>query len=415
MLAMPIQLTTSFRRATLTVLSAALALLALAALAPTADAAGPRRPVASFVDANGLHLFDLQKKREIKQPPVPVEKPATFRYGMSLDGRFVVYTDGKKNLHLLDRFNGQERPLPGIDTSNNPGNLTASDAGLIAFDDNGNGPTQVYDSKARQFVTTGFAAKNKQRQPKLSGDGHYLATTCLDGAKCVKELSAASSDPFVQNLVNRMDTGFNGAVAMRDSEHPCINDDGSLIALDRQNPNANSPRDVFLYERTTAKLLPLPMDPNVPETFCKMDATGNYVGWLFDNKDIKVFDRARNKFLGLPPGLDTMSALVSSVDVSKFRVKPKRPKSGESMILSFTLTTKANVRITISRSNGHGSYKKVGSVARKDRLNGRVAILWNGHLHGRSLKKGSYKATLNASGGQRDEKSKSLTTHFSVR
>jgi hypothetical protein len=401
MLAMPIHLTTSFRRAAVTVLSAALALLALAALAPTADAAGPRRPVASFVDANGLHLFDLQKKREIKQPPVPVANPNTFRYGMSLDGRFVVYTDAKKNLHLLDRFNGQERPLPGIDTSNNPANLTASDAGLVAFDDNGNGPTQVYDSKARQFVSTGFAAKNKQRQPKLSGDGHYLATTCLDAAKCIKDLGA-DSNPYVQDLRTRTDTGFGGEVDKRDEEHPCTNDNGSLIALDRQNPNANSPRDVFLYERATAKLLPLPMDPNAPETFCKMDATGNYVGWLFDNKAIKVFDRARSKFLGLPPGLDERSALVSSIDVSKFRVTRKG--------FTFNLTSKANVRITISRKG-----KKVGSVARKDRLNGKVFIKWNGHLHGRALKAGTYKATLKASGGQRDEKSKSAVKHFSVR
>lgn len=400
--AMPTHMTANPRRLALTLLTAALALLALSALAPRADAAGPPRPVISFVDANGFHLFDLQKKKEIKRPPVPVANAATFRYGMSLDGRFVVYTDAGKKLHLLDRFNGQERPLPGIDTSTNPGNLTASDAGLIAFDDNGNGPTKVYDSKARKFVDVGFSAANKQRQPKFSGNGRYLATTCLDGDKCVKKLSAANSDPFVQDVVNRVDTGFGGAVAMRDSEHPCMNDDGSLIALDRQSPNANSPRDVFLYRRKTAQLVSLPMDPNAPETFCKMDATGNYIGWLFNNQEIRVLDRARNRFLGLPAGVDTMSALVSSVDVSKFRAGLKG--------FTFNLTTKANVRITISRKG-----KKHGSVARKDRLNGKVFIKWNGHLHGRALKAGSYKATLKASGGSRAEKSKALVAHFRVR
>ena len=32
-------------------------------------------PVVSFVDANGLHLFDLQRKKAVKQPPVPVAWP----------------------------------------------------------------------------------------------------------------------------------------------------------------------------------------------------------------------------------------------------------------------------------------------------------------------------------------------------
>jgi hypothetical protein len=399
---MPIGLTTKMRRSALTLLSAALALLALSALAPGADAAGPPRPVVSFVDANGFHLFDLQKKKEIKRPPVPVANAATFRYGMSLDGRFVVYTDAGKKLHLLDRFNGQERPLPGIDTSNNPGNLTASDAGLIAFDDNGNGPTKVYDSKARRFLDVGFSAANKQRQPKLSGNGRYLATTCLDGAKCVKKLSDASSDPFVQDLKTRTDTGFNGAVAMRDAEHPFLNDDGSLIGLDRPSPNANSPRKVFLYKRKTATQITLDVEPNDTITNGVMDPTGNYVGALFNNQAIKVLDRARNVFLGLPAGVDTMSELVSSVEASKFRAR----LTG----FTFNLTTKANVRITISRKG-----KKLGSVARKDRLNGKVFIKWNGHLHGRALKAGSYKATLKASGGSRGEKSKTLVAHFRVR
>jgi len=402
----------TFRPRLAVLLAGALALVAVvAALAPANASA--RRPVISYVDAGGnFQLYDSSRKKNLRAPPVPQAASSApgFRYSTSLDGRFVVYTDAARKLHVLDRFNGKERPLPGIDVFNNPGNLTASNLGLIAFDDNGNGPTRVYDSKARQFVNTGFAQNNKQRQPKLSGDGRYLATTCLDAAQCIRDLGQ-DSNPYVQNLETREDTRFAGEVDQRDEEHPCLNGNGSLIALDRQSPNGNSPRDVFLYERSSGRQIALPgvMDPAKPETFCSLDHTGNYLGFLFDNAAIRVYERSRSKFLALPLDrpFDTRSTLNAFVEVTKFRASRER--------LRFSLTTKANVRITIARRTAGGNYKKVGSVSRRDRINGSNTIKWDGKVKSGELGPGRYRATISADGGARGERAKKRKAFFKIR
>ena len=76
--------------------------------------------------------------------------------------------DAAKKLHLLDRATNAQVPLPGIDVYANPGSLSVSNTGRIAFDDNGNGPALVYESATGQFVETGLAAANGHRQTRLS-------------------------------------------------------------------------------------------------------------------------------------------------------------------------------------------------------------------------------------------------------
>ena len=211
----------------------ALAVCVLVLTAPAAALA--REPVISYVDENGVfRLYDEETESEVNPPP-PVPAPANFlgfRYGMSMNGRYIVYNDNTapRHLHLLDRATNTPVPLPGIDVYDNPDNLTVSNNGLIAFDNQGNGPTLVYDSAAGQFAVTGLLADNKSRQPRLSGDGRFLGTTCDDLTKC--PAPTAGADAFVQDLMGKSDTAFP-ADATRDEEHPCLNGDGPSSASTR--------------------------------------------------------------------------------------------------------------------------------------------------------------------------------------
>ena len=140
--------------------------------------------------------------------------------------------------------------LPGVDVYMNPGGLTVSNTGLIGFDDNGNGPAVLYDSGAGSFVETGLDAMNGHRQTRLSGDGRFLATTCVTG--CEVDLGGDAS-AYVQDLTAKADTGFPDDLTGaddEDEEHPCVNADGSLVGVDITNPMQ---RDIFLYDRAAGR------------------------------------------------------------------------------------------------------------------------------------------------------------------
>ncbi|MDP9227593.1 MAG: hypothetical protein M3M99_00905, partial [Actinomycetota bacterium] len=186
-------------RASVGVAVAAAAVLA-ALLLPGAAAA--RKPVISHLDGNQLSLYDAETGKDSAPLPVAIADPNTFRYGISKNGRFVFFNDANKKLHLLDRNGNREVPLPGIDIYANPGFLTVSNFGLLAFDDNANGPAVVYDSNSKQFVPTGFAANSGHRQTQLSGTGEFLATTCMQAGNCVVDPPSGVA-PFVQSLASR--------------------------------------------------------------------------------------------------------------------------------------------------------------------------------------------------------------------
>jgi hypothetical protein len=108
-------------------------LLAGAALMAPA-AADAREPVISYIDANGVfRLYDEETEQELPPPPVPADFIG-FRHGMSLDSRYIVFTDEQRKLHLLDRATNSEVALPGFDVDTHPGSLTVSNTGLIGID-----------------------------------------------------------------------------------------------------------------------------------------------------------------------------------------------------------------------------------------------------------------------------------------
>ena len=390
----------------------ALAVCALVLVAPATALAD--LPVISYVDENGVfRLYEAEFNREVEPPPVPVADPATFRYGISLSGRFIVFTDAGKKVHLLDRATNTQVALPGIDVYANPGNLSVSNTGRIAFDDNSNGPAVVYDSTAGQFLDTGLAADNGHRQTRLSGDGLFLATTCNDSG-CVDNLDNGA-DPYVQNLATKADTAFPND-ALLDEEHPCIDADGSLVGFDK---GVLGQHDVHVYDRSVSPPHELTLtglnDPLKDETNCVLDATGAYIGLIYDQSGtatFRVWQAASQEFLTLPsdkefdsrslfseaytpppgggpaappPSGDRVKPVTSRVRMTHRRFRPGRRATA----FRFVLSEPAGVRIVIRRV---GRY--VGQL-RRGRLNaGAQTIQWTGRLRGRKAPPGPYAAVV---------------------
>jgi Ca2+-binding RTX toxin-like protein len=283
---------TATRGRKLTLVAAGLAALACAlpAMAPA------REPIISYIDDGKIKLYDAELNRDIAPLPVPVFDEMQIRYAMSFFGRYVVYTDAAKDIHLYDRATSAEVPLPGINTAVNPTFLGVSDTGRISFDDNVNGPTVVYDSRSGAFIPTGFPANNTNRQPKINGNGTIVVTTCLD-MDCVVDDMDADSDVYVQDLTTKSDTGFPD-VAANDAEDPCISGNGNVFGFHMNNPMQ---KDLFIYERSSGDLLNLPSlnEPGVDDYFCTMSPGGTSIGFM-RGLTFRLYDRSADSFVSLP-------------------------------------------------------------------------------------------------------------------
>jgi hypothetical protein len=276
-----------------------------------------RRPVVAYVDPQGhFGLYDSETRTDVAPPPVP---DGVQRFATSLDGRYVLYADGAPphHLHLYDRRARAAVALPGVDVFANPDGLTVSDGGLIAFDDNSNGPTRAYDSKTKAFVSTGLVnpdsmseSDNFHRQPRLSGDGRWLATTCQ--AHCVTGTPVSGSDLFVQNLTTKTDFPMPNALN-HDNEHPCVDGDGSLVGADI---TSGGKTDVSLYARVAGGLLPVPNDPVLKDLRCQLDASGRHVSLQDDNDDERLYDRLTGALVPLPSKVHGRVSLSDPLDLT---------------------------------------------------------------------------------------------------
>jgi hypothetical protein len=306
-------------------------LLAIAALLASASPASARKPIISYIDEGGrFQLYDAELGANVSPPPpvpVPAGKAGQFRWGMSQDGRYIVFKDAEKKLHLLDRDVNAEVTLPGINEAvnpktglpPNPENLTVSDTGLIAFDDASNPPTFVYDSNAGSFVDVGLGdaklnePENEVRQPRLSGDGSFMVNTCFDNPmKLCEQSGDGDSDVYMQDVAARQripefpDEPKGESV---DEEHPCINGDGSLIAVERKPEKGSEQKDIYLFQRsgTTFTKLEAPglNDPELSERFCQLTPGGGYISEIREKEgqgeaEFKLYQRSTQTFVGLP-------------------------------------------------------------------------------------------------------------------
>jgi hypothetical protein len=395
----------------------ALAVSMLSLAAPAVAVA--REPVISYVDENGVfRLYDEEAESEVNPPPA-VPAPANFlgfRYGMSQNGRYIVYNDdpAPRHLHLLDRATNTLLPLPGIDVYANPDNLAVSNNGLIAFDNQGNGPAVVYNSVTGLFVDTGLAADNAHRQTRLSGDGRFLATTCDSATKCAAPTLGA--DAFVQDLNAKSDTGFP-ADATRDEEHTCLNGPGSTVGFDKAASATDAKHDIFLFaiDESPPAPSPLPSEVNTPdeeEQYCVMDFTGRYLGFMNAFVTFMLWDRIDSHFVELPTDkeFDRYSVLSDpypppqqgggagpppSGDRTKpvasvFRMARKRFRvKARATSFRFNLSEAADARILIWRLG-----KRVGTLRATGLEAGATTISFSGRIGGRKLRPGEYDAVL---------------------
>lgn len=286
-----------FARAVTTALIALCAMLILALPAGAAT----RKPVVAYIEDANIKLYDLELGKDLGALPLNPAPDAQSRFAVSFHGRYVLYTDAQKDLHLFNRATRQQVPLPGIDVYNNPGFLGVSETGLLTFDDNANGPTVIYDSRTKEFVDGGLPATDQgHRQPKISGNGRFLATTCGPVDNCAVDLGT-DSNPYLQDLGTKTDTGLPDDDDS-DEEDPCINFQGDLVGWHAGNPTAADQKDVFLYDRGSGQFLTLPglNDPTKDETFCTLSPGGTYVGLMHQDDGFKVYDRSTGSFLQLP-------------------------------------------------------------------------------------------------------------------
>ena len=333
-------------------------LVAVTALALTmlaVPAAQARNPVVAWVDdSQRLHLYDSQLRRELGAPRLTIPD-RTRGFGVSPSGRFVAYRDAAKVVHLYDNNRGTDTPLPGA-----PGTpRSVSDAGVIASDMADNGPTKLYDGVAAQPVASGLDdanGDNKHRQARISGDGRFLATTCLAG--CLRD-TGGDSDLFVQDVSAKADTAFPDDIsgqAARDEEHPCISADGGVVGADV--PVGNQ-RDVFLYDRAARRRLTVPgfNRPNADDVYCALDARAEHVAVQdFNTGAVRLYTRAGRE-IALPAGVAGPVWLVQyPVDprviaraVATPRAFRPRGRGGRGTRLFVTLRGGGRLRVSLMR------------------------------------------------------------------
>jgi hypothetical protein len=278
-----------------------------------AGAAQARAPVIAYQDGSRhLQLYDSQTGAPVSAPALTFRQFVQIPFAVSFDGRYVAYVaDGSGYaIHLFDRVRNAEIPLPGIDiyttSASHPSNLSVSDTGLIAFDDDGNSGVVVYDSATGSFIATGLPPDSDNpngehpRQPVLSGDGKFLATTCITGATSTcpdPNLNNGHATLFLQSLATGTDTGLpvidpNAGSGGTDEEHPCLDETGDLVGADAGDPNP-AHNDVYLYDRTHATILDIPNlnDPPNSTVRCSLSFGGRYVGLEDNNGAVRLYDR----------------------------------------------------------------------------------------------------------------------------
>jgi hypothetical protein len=260
-----------------------------------------------------------------------------FRYAISFNGRYIAFNDAAKKLHLLDRATNTQVPLPGIEVYPNPGGLSVSNTGRIAFDNDGGGPALVYESATGQFPRHGPACEQRPPADSPVRRRALLATTCNDSG-CVVNLDIGA-DPYVQDLTMRSDTGFPND-ALFDEDRPCIDVDGSLVGFDKPS-GLLQPRNVYVFDRSMSP----PLDVTPPglndslkdDSKCVLDATGDYIGLSHDKTGtatFRVFQRASGQFITLPADKESTVARCSASTTRRRRhhhrevARPPRPPPG---------------------------------------------------------------------------------------
>jgi hypothetical protein len=253
-----------------------------------------------------FRLYDSETQTDASGPPLPTDLDYGFRrVTISHNGRFVVYRRAGK-VRLFDRANGIELRIPAL--GNGSFVTVTNDGNRIAYDANSNKPTSVYDRGLGRFLTNDelklpeTGGENSLRQPVFSGDGRYIVGTEFG---CV---SGDDSDTCLYEVEV-------GKVALpeidADDEDPCIDGDGSLLAVTAPTGPAE-PHDVFELDRgASAPAFSTPAAVATAagdERFCFIDPSGRYLAYGADGVE-SLYDRQTGTFLPLPSDIERLAGL----------------------------------------------------------------------------------------------------------
>jgi hypothetical protein len=275
--------------------------------------AAARAPVIAYLDASHqLQLYDSQTGALVSTPTITVLSPRQNAFAVSFDGRYIAYIGTDGNIHLFDRVAIAQIPLPGINIYTGgdfPTDLSVSDTGLIAFDNGGNVGVVVYNSSTGQFVPTGLSTSGNAgpRDPVLSGNGEFLATTCITGPGTTcpdTSLNSTHATLFVQNLATQTDTGLpvidpNAGTGGTDEEHACIDADGGLVGADAVDPGQ---KDVYIFDRSTGSDLTIAglNTPGTDTVQCALSFGGAYAGVETEGGVVRVYNVATGSQIAVP-------------------------------------------------------------------------------------------------------------------
>ena len=215
----------------------ATAVVAAAALLLPAAPSAARKPVIAYVDpASGV--FSLYDAETETSPAAPALPNGIARYAMSSNGRFVVFEDPATRRPAPARPHGGRRGrAAGHRRLREPAVADGLRHGLIAFDDNGNGPARVYDSARAPSSRRAFRRATATARRALSADGNRLATTCLGGlARAVRgrprrRRRGVRAGPRPRHRHRASPTTWRSPT--RRENRPCLDGDGSVVGLRR--------------------------------------------------------------------------------------------------------------------------------------------------------------------------------------
>ena len=210
-------------------------------------------------------------------------------------------------------------PLPSLNKTSNAqmAPSVSADGNLISFEawnrpgSRGRWDVMLYHRRTKKFLDTPNlnTSSGDERKPSLSHDGRWIAftTNAADGAGLTDVRICDRRTEQVLPLPK-----LNSAYT--DTE-PSLSSDGRLIAFVSNRPagdrSAAGTKDIFLYDRVEARLLPLPgLNSPGQEQSPSLSADGRFLAFVSERlgsageRDIFIYDRKTETLL-TTPGLNS--------------------------------------------------------------------------------------------------------------
>ncbi len=229
------------------------------------------------------------------------------------DNFIVFHSDrsGGGDIYLYDASTFSLVSLPGLNTDAReiPGSITP-DGQLIAFQrttPGGDEDVVLYDrSTSSEVPLPGLNSGYDDAGPSLTPDGRFIAfVTARSGDANYEDVLLY--DRSTSSLVPLPGLNTNGPGGFHEGS-PSISADGRLIAFRSNRSGGGAMYHVFLYDRSTSSLVPLPglNDPAFVDDHPSISADGQFIAFYSTRGGVErtyLYDRSTSSLVPLP-GLD---------------------------------------------------------------------------------------------------------------